>query len=484
MTVSAGNRTTETVTTPNRQGALFDHTSPERQEKTDGRVPLAEQARPETLDDIVGQEELVGPGRPLRHAVEVDRIPSMVLWGPPGTGKTTLARVISRVTNAEFLQISATQSGLKDLRGIIDQAQRNRLRDKRTVLFIDEIHRWNKSQQDALLPSVESGLVTLIGATTENPSFEVIGPLLSRVTVFTLESLKEEDLVRILRRGGRILLAGGAIESVTDEAYKIIAQASHGDARTALNYLEHTAVFLRGRPLPERKIDREICAEALQAKRILYDKSGEEHFNLISALHKSMRDSDPQGSLYWLARMLEAGEDPLYIARRVVRFASEDVGLADPMALLVAVAAKDAYHFVGTPEGELALAEATVYLACAPKSNRIYRAFDHALEAVRKHGYLPVPLHIRNAPTQLMKELDYGKGYQYAHDDEDAIVVQEHLPDRLHGKVFYEPTDRGYEQKIKKRLQEWQQLLKDKTKTGGRGSRRATGNSPSAKEKS
>jgi putative ATPase len=455
------------MTKRNPQGALFDHGPPKPQDKTNERVPLAERARPDTLDEIVGQEELLGPGRPLRHAVEIDRIPSMILWGPPGTGKTTLARVIAQVTNADFMQLSATQAGLKDLRTIIDQAERNRLREKRTVLFIDEIHRWNKSQQDALLPHVESGLVTLIGATTENPSFEVIGPLLSRVTVFTLQSLKEEDLTAILRRGSQILLVDGAIMSVTDEAYGIIARASHGDARTALNYLEHAAVFLCSRPSPERTIDRDICAQALQAKRILYDKSGEEHFNLISAFHKSLRDSDPQSSLYWLARMLEAGEDPLYIARRIVRFASEDVGLADPMALLVAVAAKDAYHFVGTPEGELALAEATVYLACAPKSNRIYQAFNQTLETVREYGYLPVPLHIRNAPTRLMKELGYGKGYQYAHDDEDAVVAQEHLPEPLRGKVFYEPTDRGYEQKIKKRLEEWHRLLNEKAKPGG-----------------
>lgn len=458
-----------------RQTALFEHKAPEPERRRKGRVPLAERARPRTLDEIVGQDELLGPGRPLRHAVEVDRIPSMILWGPPGTGKTTLAQVIALLTQAHFLQLSATQSGLKDLRAIIDKAERNRLRDKRTVLFIDEIHRWNKSQQDALLPHVESGLVTLIGATTENPSFEVVGPLLSRVTVFTLNPLGEEDLVRILRRGARILQSDGLIESVSEDACRIIARASHGDARTALNYLEQAAVFIQGKASKDRKIDSRICTEALQAKRILYDKSGEEHFNLISALHKSLRDSDPQGSLYWLARMLEAGEDPLYIARRIVRFACEDVGLADPMGLLVAVAAKDAYHFLGTPEGELALAEAAVYLACAPKSNRVYEAYNRTLEAVREHGYLPVPLHIRNSPTPLMKELGYAKGYQYAHNDEDALVVQEHLPEQVRGKVFYEPTDRGYEEKIKKRLEEWQRLLDLKAKQTGSKSRRTQG---------
>ncbi|HQO35750.1 MAG TPA: replication-associated recombination protein A [bacterium] len=448
------------------QGALFEH-EPETAEQTPApvpkeRIPLVERARPVTLDEIVGQDELLGPGKPLRQAVEIDRIPSMILWGPPGSGKTTLARVIAGVTRAEFLQLSATESGVKDLRTIVEKARQNRAHGNRTVLFIDEIHRWNKSQQDALLPHVECGLVDLIGATTENPSFEVVGPLLSRVTVFKLDGLGERDLVTILERGLGILQSDGAIHSADAESLEIIARASHGDARTALNYLQQTAVFLRRRPPEERIINRKVCGEALQAKRILYDKSGEEHYNLISALHKSMRDSDPQAALYWLARMLEGGEDPLYLARRIVRFASEDVGLADPMALLVTLAAKDSYHFLGTPEGELALAEAVVYVSCAPKSNRVYRAFGEAMDAVKKHGYLPVPMHIRNAPTRLMKDFGYGKGYQYAHDDDEAIVFQEDLPDLLKGKVFYEPTDRGHEAKIKKRLEDWAELRKRK----------------------
>jgi len=459
-----------------RQDALFEDGPPEPERKRhrtrrtgDGfrKTPLAERARPKTLDEIVGQDDLLGPGRPLRQAVEADDIPSMILWGPPGSGKTTIARVIANITNSEFLQLSAVESGLKDFRLVIDKAERNSSRGVHTVLFIDEIHRWNKSQQDALLPHVETGLITLIGATTENPSFRVIGALVSRVTVFVLNSLEQEDLVRIIRRGVDILESENEIASVTEDAYEIIARASHGDARTALNYLDHARVYLRRRPPEERVVDKDVCTQALQAKRILYDKSGEEHYNLISAFHKSVRDSDPQASLYWLARMLEAGEDALYIARRIVRIASEDIGLADPMALLVANEAKEAFHFLGTPEGELALAEAAVYMACAPKSNRIYRAFDEALNAARKHGYLPVPLHIRNAPTNLMKELEYGKGYQYAHNEDDAIVDQEDLPEPLIGTVFYEPTDRGYEEKIRKRLDEWKRLREARRGTGG-----------------
>ncbi len=326
-----------------RQDALFEDGPPEPERKRDRtrrtgdgfrKTPLAERARPKTLDEIVGQDDLLGPGRPLRQAVEADDIPSMILWGPPGSGKTTIARVIANITNSEFLQLSAVESGLKDFRLVIDKAERNSSRGVHTVLFIDEIHRWNKSQQDALLPHVETGLITLIGATTENPSFRVIGALVSRVTVFVLNSLEQEDLVRIIRRGVDILESENEIASVTEDAYEIIARASHGDARTALNYLDHARVYLRRRPPEERVVDKDVCTQALQAKRILYDKSGEEHYNLISAFHKSVRDSDPQASLYWLARMLEAGEDALYIARRIVRIASEDIGLADPMALL------------------------------------------------------------------------------------------------------------------------------------------------------
>ncbi len=418
-------------------------------------APLAERCRPQTLDGFLGQEKILSPNAPLRKAIENDRVPSMILWGPPGSGKTTLAYLIAHLTQAQFLKLSATDSGMKDLRGIIGQAQKSK---QKTILFIDEIHRWNKAQQDGLLPHVESGLITLIGATTENPSFEVIGALLSRVTVYTLETLNSEQMLHVLRKGTQLLQEEGMNIEVEDEALQAIASVSHGDARVGLNALEQAAHY----QLDENRsavLTAETISQALQEKRILYDKSGEEHYNLISALHKSLRGSDPQGALYWLARMLHAGEDPLYIARRMIRFASEDIGLAAPNALAIAIAARDAYHTLGTPEGELALAQAAAYLATAPKSNAVYAAYNEAMQAVKTHGYLPVPKHIRNAPTKLMKDLDYGKGYKYSHDYEEAFAVQDYLPEPLLGMEFYKLTERGHEKTITERMKHWKQLM-------------------------
>lgn len=447
-----------------QQDVLFEpqaSDSPEFQ-SSQTTAPLAERCRPTTLEEFIGQEDILGEDKPLRKAIMRDKVPSMILWGPPGSGKTTLARLLARLTKAQFLTLSATQSGIKDFRKIIELAKKtHKHENKKNILFIDEIHRWNKSQQDALLPHVESGLLTLIGATTENPSFEVNGALLSRVTVFTLSSLDSEDLKQILQQGINQLEKEGNIIKTEDDALEAIIRVSHGDARVALNTLEQVIEYAADEQ-NHFHLTNDLTMKAIQEKRILYDKSGEEHYNLISALHKSMRDSDPQGTLYWLARMIEGGEDPLYIARRIVRFATEDVGLADPNGLLLAIAARDTYHFLGSPEGELALAEAAVYLACAPKSNAIYTAFNQARTAVKQYGYLPVPMHIRNAPTKLMKEIGYGKGYQYAHDHENAITDQEHLPGKLKGTIFYEPTDRGREKQIKERLDTWQKLMEEK----------------------
>ena len=422
-------------------------------------APLADRMRPRTLDEIVGQEHLLGPGRVLRTAIERSELHSMILWGPPGSGKTTLASLMAQTTGASFVAFSAVLSGVKEIRAVIAEAEAGRRRHGRpTILFVDEIHRFNRAQQDAFLPHVEKGTIILVGATTENPSFEVNSALLSRCRVYVLHALDETALVEILRRA----LAdperglGRRRPLLDDAALARIAALANGDARSALNILE-LAVTLAAAEGGRPRVTNAAVREAAQRKSLLYDKAGEEHYNLISALHKSLRDSDPDAALYWMTRMLESGEDPLYVARRLVRFASEDVGNADPEALTLTLAAKEAYDFLGSPEGELALAQATLYLALAPKSNAVYVAFNEAKEDVAERPAEPVPLHIRNAPTRLMKDLGYGAGYQYAHDAPEARVEQEHLPEALRARRYYRPTDRGREADIARRLAEWRQ---------------------------
>ncbi len=421
-------------------------------------MPLAARMRPQTFAEFVGQEHLVGEGRVLRKCIEADQLPSMVFWGPPGSGKTTLAHIIANVTRAHFSSLSAVSAGVADLRRVIGEAKK-RLKSsgQRTILFVDEIHRFNKAQQDAVLPFVENGTVTFIGATTENPSFEIISPLLSRCRVFRLNLLSDDEVRLIVERVIENKERGLGKFQITigEEALRHLVTMSNGDARVALNALE-MAVFAT---LPDsdglRSIDLPAIEEALQHRALLYDKSGDQHYDLISALHKSLRGSDPDAALYWLGRMLEAGEDPLYIARRLVRFASEDVGVADPQALVIVVAAQQAVHFVGLPEGNLALAEAVVYLAVAPKSNSLYQAYSRVQQDIQHGRNEPVPLHLRNPVTGLMRQTGYGRGYKYAHDYPDHFVKQQNLPPSLQGKRYYTPGDQGYEKEIADRLKKW-----------------------------
>ena len=432
-------------------------------------APLAERMRPVSLDNFFGQEHLVGKGRLLHELISNGTIPSLLLWGPPGSGKTTLASILAHSIQADFIFFSAVLSGVKELRKIVQETKENQEKeDKPTLLFVDEIHRFNKSQQDALLPHVESGLLTLIGATTENPSFEVIAPLLSRCQLLVLQPLDHNELINIIMRALQDKKQGlgrYALQMETEVA-EIIAQAADGDCRRALNYLETAALLIKQdtqeKNTAPQAITRQTVLEVIQGQTLRYDRAGEEHYNLISALHKSLRDSDPDGACYWLGRMLVSGEDPLYIARRLIRFASEDVGVSDPRALEIAINCRQAYDMLGSPEGELALYQATVYLATAPKSNALYLTEKKIRKEIRRSGTLPVPLHLRNAPTGLMKKIGYGKGYQYAHDTEDGLVAQEHLPDKIAGKRFYQPTERGYEAVIGDRLKKWRKILQQR----------------------
>jgi putative ATPase len=439
--------------------------------------PLAERMRPRTLDEVVGQQKLLGPGKPLRVQIENDNLSSMLLWGPPGCGKTTLARLIARLTKSEFTSFSAVLSGIKEIKEVMADAEKKSRSGLRTIVFVDEVHRFNKSQQDAFLPHVEAGHILFIGATTENPSFEVISPLLSRTKVYVLESLTTSQIVELLRRalrdterglGGENVLLGGTGEKETaqrrdaedadgargEEVLWRIASFANGDARTAYNTLELCVRSAKPDASGARRITVELLEDVLQKRMLRYDKAGEEHYNLISALHKSVRNSDPDAALYWLARMLESGEDPLYLARRMVRMASEDIGLAEPGALAVTLAAKEAFDFLGAPEGHLALAQAAVYLSLAPKSNALYTGYGDVMEDVRKTEADPVPLHLRNAVTGLMKNIGYGEGYKYAHNFEEKVTEMTCLPDNLSGRVYYKPTDQGFEARLRLRMED------------------------------
>jgi putative ATPase len=444
--------------------SLFDASPIAAASQRGRQAPLAERMRPRTLDEYVGQEHLLAPGKPLRLAIESDDATSMIFWGPPGTGKTTLAKIIARLTQASFIEFSAVLSGIKEIKQVMVEAEKAADFGSRTILFVDEIHRFNKAQQDAFLPYVERGTIRLIGATTENPSFEIIAALLSRCRVYTLVGLTEEQIVSLLRRAltdaERGLGAAGV--EADDEALDTIASYASGDARNALNALEVAAKLAQGRG--DRTITKPLAAEALQRRVLLYDKKGEQHYDIISALHKSVRNSDPDAALYWLGRMLEAGEDPMYCARRIVRMAIEDIGLAAPEALNLCLSAKDAMHFLGHPEGELALAQAVVYLALAPKSNAVYTAYNTVRGDIEATVAEPVPLHLRNAPTKLMKELDYGRDYQYAHDVEGRVADMECLPPSLAGRRYYQPTGEGREKLLGQRMDEIARIKAEKRK--------------------
>lgn len=428
----------------------------------DRQAPLAERMRPRTLGEYVGQEHLLGPGKPLRVAIENDDATSMIFWGPPGTGKTTLAKIIAQRTQSSFIEFSAVLSGIKEIKQVMVEAEKAAQFGSRTILFVDEIHRFNKAQQDAFLPYVERGTIRLIGATTENPSFEINSALLSRARVYTLIALTEEQIISLLDRALADPERGlGSLGITADqEALSIIASYSSGDARNSLNALEAAAHLARGRK--EAVLTKDLAAEALQRRVLLYDKHGEQHYDIISALHKSVRNSDADAALYWLGRMLEAGEDPMYVARRIVRMAVEDIGLAAPEALNLCLSAKEAMHFLGHPEGELALAQAVVYLALSPKSNAVYNAYNNVRADIQATAAQPVPLHLRNAPTKLMKELDYGKGYQYAHDLEGRVADMECLPPSLKNRRYYQPTGEGREKLLAQRMDDIARIKSEK----------------------
>ncbi len=447
--------------------SLFDPT-PDLTTRAPVTAPLADRMRPRNLDEFVGQQHILAPGKPLRVQIERDDPASMIFWGPPGVGKTTLARIIANVTRATFIQFSAVLSGIKEIKQVMVDAEKAAKFGSRTILFIDEIHRFNKAQQDAFLPYVEHGTIRLIGATTENPSFEIISALLSRCRVYTLHALTEDEILTLLTRALADTERGlGTMHITADEdALRTIASYSSGDARNALNALEVSAKLAEARA--EKVITKDIAIEALQQRVLLYDKQGEEHYNLISALHKSIRNSDADASLYWLGRMLQAGEDPMYVARRLVRMAVEDIGLASPEALNLTLSARDAIHFLGSPEGDLALAQAAVYLALAPKSNALYTAYGEVLSDIEATRAEPVPLHLRNAPTGLMKSIGYGKGYQYAHDEEGRVADMECLPESLAGRTWYHPTAEGREKLLAQRMDEIRKIREAKRETGKR----------------